>query len=217
MLDCARLAALNLHGSLLPKYRGRCPVNWVLVKGEEKTGVTLHVMEVKPDAGDIVAQREVEIAFEDTAHSLFLKLASAARTLMKEILPELLRGSIPRVPQRGASSYFGGRRPEDGLVDWSADARTVYNLVRAVTHPYPGAFTFVDEKKLFIWKAQPIDIPRTAADGAVVSLHPLVVSAKQGGLRLVSVQLEGEAESTAEEFVATHQLKLEGKRLGGTL
>ncbi|HVN26009.1 MAG TPA: formyltransferase [Syntrophorhabdales bacterium] len=217
ILDCARLAALNLHGSLLPKFRGRCPVNWVLIKGEKKTGVTLHVMEVKPDAGDIVAQREVDITFEDTAHSLFLKLASAARTLMKEILPQLLSGEVPRAPQTGASSYFGGRRPEDGLVDWSANAHTVYNLIRAVTHPYPGAFTFVDEKKLFIWKAEPMDIPSAVPAGTVISLRPFVVAASQGALRLVSVQLEGEPESTAEEFVDTHKLKLEGKHLGGTL
>ncbi len=215
MLDTARVAALNLHGSLLPKFRGRCPVNWVLIEGEKKSGVTLHVMEAKPDAGDIVAQREVEISFDDTAHSLFLKLASAARLLMRDILPQLLSGNFPRKAQAGASSYYGGRRPEDGLIDWSNNVLTVYNLIRAVTHPYPGAFTFIEGKKLFIWRAEPLAITHAAPGGAVISTNPLLVATDQGALRLISVQLNGEPEFSAEAFVKAHQL--EGKRLGGAL
>ena len=215
MLDTARVAALNLHGSLLPKFRGRCPVNWVLIEGEKKSGVTLHVMEAKPDAGDIVAQKEVGITFDDTAHSLFLKLADAARLLMRDILPQLLSGNFPRVPQTGTSSYFGGRRPEDGLIDWSSDALAVYNLIRAVTHPYPGAFTFFEGKKLFIWKAEPLEIAHTAPGGTFISTNPLLVATDQGALRLISVQLNGESEISAEAFVKAHHL--EGKRLGGAL
>jgi methionyl-tRNA formyltransferase len=215
MLDTARVAALNLHGSLLPKFRGRCPVNWVLIAGEKKSGVTLHVMEAKPDAGDIVAQREVEITFDDTAHSLSLKLASVARLLMRDVLPQLLSGKFPRVAQAGASSYYGGRRPEDGLIDWSNDALTVYNLIRAVTHPYPGAFTFIEGKKLFIWKAEPLSIAHTAPSGTIISTNPLLVATDQGALRLISVQLNGEPEFSAEAFVKAHQL--EAKRLGGAL
>jgi len=215
MLDMARIAALNLHGSLLPKFRGRCPVNWVLIKGEQKSGVTLHVMEAKPDAGDIVAQKEVEITFDDTAHSLFLKLASAARLLMRDILPQLISGRFPRMAQTGPSSYYGGRRPEDGLIDWSHDALTIHNLIRAVTHPYPGAFTFMEGKKLFIWRAEPLQIAHTAPSGTFISTNPLLVATKQGALRLISVQLDGEPETAAEVFVKAHQL--EGKRLGGAL
>ena len=213
MLDTARVAALNLHGSLLPKFRGRCPVNWVLIKGEQKSGVTLHVMEAKPDAGDIVAQKEVEIAFDDTAHSLFLKLASAARLLMRDILPQLLSGSFPRMAQTGPPSYYGGRRPEDGLIDWSHDALTIYNLIRAVTHPYPGAFTFMEGKKLFIWRAEPVQIRHTAPSGTFISTNPLLVATDKGAIRLISVQLNGESEASAEIFVEAHQLQ--GKRLGG--
>jgi methionyl-tRNA formyltransferase len=216
ILDTARVAALNLHGSLLPKFRGRCPVNWVLIEGEKKSGVTLHVMEAKPDAGDIVAQREVEITFDDTAHSLFLKLASAGRLLMRDILPQLLSGTFPRQAQTGTSSYFGGRRPEDGLIDWSNSALTVYNLIRAVTHPYPGAYTFIEGKKLFIWKAEPLAIAHTApSSGTVISTNPLLVATAQGALRLISLQLEGEPEFSAEAFVEARHL--EGKRLGGAL
>jgi methionyl-tRNA formyltransferase len=215
ILDTARVAALNLHGSLLPKFRGRCPVNWVLIEGEKRSGVTLHVMEAKPDAGDIVAQREVEITFDDTAHSLFLKLAAAARLLMRELLPELLSGRFPRVPQAGASSYYGGRRPEDGLIDWGNDVVAVYNMIRAVTHPYPGAFTFIDGKKLFIWRAEALDVAHAAPGGTVISTNPLLVAADRGALRLISVQLDGEPEIASETFVKAHQL--EGKQLGGAL
>jgi methionyl-tRNA formyltransferase len=215
VLDTASVAALNLHGSLLPKFRGRCPVNWVLIAGEKKSGVTLHVMEVKPDAGDIVAQREVEITLDDTAHSLFLKLASAARLLMRDILPQLLSGSFPRVAQTGTSSYYGGRRPEDGLIDWSNNALAVYNLIRAVTHPYPGAFTYIGGKKLFIWKAEPLEIAHTAQSGAIISTNPLLVATDRGALRLISVQLDGEPEISAETFI--NALQLEGKHLGGAL
>ncbi len=219
ILDTAKIAALNLHGSLLPKFRGRCPVNWVLIKGEKQSGVTLHVMEVKPDAGDIVAQREVEITFDDTAHSLFLKLADAARSLMKDTLPQLLSGRFPRVPQTGASSYYGGRRPEDGLIDWSTDSLTIYNLIRAVAHPYPGAFTFFEGKKLFIWKAEPLNIAHNGPAGAIISTDPLLVAARTGALRIISAQLNGEPEMSAEAFVRLYGLahSLTGKRLGGTL
>jgi methionyl-tRNA formyltransferase len=214
ILDAAGITALNLHGSLLPKFRGRCPVNWVLIAGEEKTGVTLHVMETKPDAGDIVGQKEVTIAFDDTAHSLFLKLAQAGRDLMRELLPKLQNGTFTRTPQAGQSSYYGGRKPEDGRIDWHKDARAVYNLVRAVAHPYPGAFTFMDEKKLFIWKALPEEITHKAPFGSVISTSPLLVATDKGALRLLSLQLGDGPELTAEEFARTH--KLEGKRLGGT-
>ena len=214
MLDTARIAALNMHGSLLPKFRGRCPVNWVLIEGETKTGVTLHIMEAKPDAGDIIARKEVEITSDDTAHSLFLKLAHAARLLMKEVLPQLLAGSFARKPQEGPSSYYGGRRPEDGLIDWHKDARAVYNLIRAVTHPYPGAYTFFEGKKLLIWKAHPEEAVHKAPCGTVISTNPLLVAAEHGALRLASLQLDGESELPAETFLKVHRLG--GKRLGGT-
>jgi methionyl-tRNA formyltransferase len=213
ILGSARVAALNMHGSLLPKFRGRCPVNWVLIEGETKTGVTLHVMEAKPDAGDIVAQQEVEITSDDTAHSLFLKLTAAARLLMREMLPQLLAGSFCRKPQEGPSSYYGGRKPEDGLIDWHKDARAVYNLIRAVTHPYPGAFTFLEGKKLFIWKAQFEEALHNAPCGTVISTNPLLIATEHGALRPASLQLDGESELPAETFLKVHPL--EGKRLGG--
>ncbi len=215
VLDIPRIAPLNLHGSLLPAFRGRCPVNWVLVEGAARTGMTLHVMEVKPDAGDIVAQKEVAIAFEDTAHSLFLKLASAARDLMREVMPALERGVFERMPQVGPSSYYGGRGPGDGIIDWTGDAVRVYNLVRAVTHPYPGAFTFLDGRKLFIWKAVPLDEEKQGPPGRVLSVDPLIVKAGRGAVQVLSLQLEGEEEMDAGRFAALHDLTMES--LGGRI
>jgi methionyl-tRNA formyltransferase len=212
-LAIPRIAAMNLHGSLLPKFRGRCPVNWVLIEGEKKTGVTLHIMEAKPDAGDIVAQQEVAIAFEDTAHTLALKLADASRAVIKDTMPFLEAGNFKRRPQTGASSYYGGRKPDDGVIDWSKGANDIYNLTRAVTHPYPGAFTFLDGKRLFVWKALPeagaIDQPV----GAIVSTDPLRVQTGDGFLRVLSVQLEGSEEMDSSTFVSAHDIA--NKSLGG--
>ena len=141
LLAAARIAALNMHGSLLPKYRGRVPVNWAVLHGETETGATLHVMEAKPDAGDIVAQQAVPILPDDTAKDVFDKLTVAAEIALWNVLPQLLRGDVPRRSNDlSAGSYFGGRKPEDGRIDWTQPTQTVYNLIRAVAPPYPGAF-----------------------------------------------------------------------------
>ena len=214
ILEVPGIAPLNLHGSLLPRFRGRCPVNWVLIEGEELTGLTLHLMEVKPDAGDVVAQKEVAIDFEDTAYTLALKLVSAARSLMAEVMPLLEAGSFEARPQTGAPSYYGGRKPEDGIIDWTKSAKSIYNLVRAVTHPYPGAYTFLDGRKLFIWRSVPEECGPPGPPGAVLSLKPLLVGTGEGVLRVTSLQREGEAEMSAETFVARQRLPM--KSLGGT-
>jgi len=214
ILDIPKVGAFNLHGSLLPKFRGRCPVNWVLIAGERETGLTLHYMLEKPDAGDIVAQKKVDIDFEDNVYTVYMKMAEAARELMKGILPQLNEGTFTRKPQMGVSSYFGGRKPEDGIVVWEKDALSIYNLTRAITHPYPGAFTYLDGKKFYIWRAFPEDLSRNELPGRVVSLEPFTVSTGKGGLRLLSVQLEGEEEMDGGTFTRLHNV--EGKIFGGT-
>lgn len=216
VLDIPRVGAFNLHGSLLPKFRGRCPVNWVLIEGETQTGLTLHSMVEKPDAGDIIARRALDIAFDDTAYTLFMKMAQEARILMREVLPSIADGSFAGTPQTvlGPSSYFGGRKPEDGLISWEKDAVAVYNLTRAITHPYPGAFTYLDGKKLFIWKAYPEDGSWDREPGAIVSTKPLLVNTGKGGLKLLRVQWEGEDEADGDTFAAAHEL--DNKILGGT-
>jgi methionyl-tRNA formyltransferase len=215
ILAVPKIGAFNLHGSLLPKFRGRCPVNWVLIEGEKTTGITLHAMVEKPDAGDIVAQRAIDISFDDNARSLFMKMAKEARTLMKEVLPLIQNGSFQRTPQAslGSSSYFGGRKPEDGLIAWNKDAVSIYNLTRATTHPYPGAFSYLDGKKFFVWQAYPEEGVSNNTPGAILSTNPLTVGAGRGTVKLLRVQLEGELEMDGETFAATHDI--DNKILGG--
>lgn len=216
VLVLPRRGALNLHGSLLPRYRGRAPVNWVLVNGEKETGVSLHYMTVKPDAGDLVDQEKVAISRLDTAYTLFRKLESAAGRLLDRALPALAEGTAPRARQDASlRSYFGGRRPEDGRIDWSWPVERVYDLVRAVTHPYPGAFTTRGGKKLLVWWAVPLGVPASAPAGRVVAVDRdgIVVGTGEGALRLVTVQLEGQPELPACAFALVDNLT-PGDRLG---
>ena len=158
ILACAKIAALNMHGSLLPKYRGRAPVNWAILHGETQTGATLHIMEVKPDAGDIVGQSAVSIGPNETATDVFSKVSQAAVAVMNEVLSSLIQGNVPRKPnelQKG--SYFGGRKPSDGQIHWNHKAVQVHNLVRAVAPPYPGAFT--------VHQGQTMIVGRTSLNG----------------------------------------------------
>jgi len=222
LLELPRLGALNLHGSLLPQYRGRCPVNWVLINGETETGVTLHYMEVKPDKGDMVAQQRIAISLTDTALNLFAHMTVAAAEVIREAYPLLRAGQAPRIPQdHGQSSYFGGRRPEDGRIDWHKSAMEVYNLMRAVTHPYPGAFTYFQGKKLLIWEGQPLAASAHTPDhaagspGHVLGGLPgggLLVAAGNGHFLIQRAQWEGEPEFMGP-VVATWEY-LVGKRLG---
>ncbi len=158
VLAAARLAALNLHPSLLPAYRGRAPINWVLVNGETETGITLHHMVAKADAGDVVAQRAVPIAPRDTALSLYLKVEQAGIELLAEALPLVAAGRAPRIPQDlSRSTYFGRRRPEDGRIDWSWPATRIDRLVRAVAPPWPGAFAEIDGRRVLIAAGEPAE------------------------------------------------------------
>ena len=195
LLAAGAKGALNMHGSLLPKYRGRVPVNWAVIKGERETGATLHDMVEKPDAGDIVDQQAVPILPDDTAVEVFRKVTLAAEIVLHRSLPLLIADKAPRVKQDLArGSYFGGRKPEDGRIDWNDTAEVVHNLVRGVAPPYPGAFTTVAGKTLRILKSlrQPArsgDFPAPTlfvADGAC-----LAQCADGSVLCLVDVELGG--------------------------
>jgi methionyl-tRNA formyltransferase len=204
VLDIPAHGALNLHGSYLPTYRGRVPVNWAVINGESETGATLHYMVEKPDAGDIVDQERVEIAFTDTALDVFHKVTAAAVTVISRAWPLLREGKATRLPMDLASgSYFGGRKPADGRIDWTRPAVQIYNLVRGVTHPYPGAFTHLDGRKVVIWQAWPV--AGTGESGRIMSHNPLRVGTGEGLLEIRSLQVEGEAEMSAAAFVETNR------------
>jgi methionyl-tRNA formyltransferase len=148
-LDMPKRGALNMHGSLLPKYRGRAPIHWAIIQGETATGASLHYMLDKPDAGALVDQQSVPILENDTALEVSMKVAEAAQQVLARSLPKLIAGSAAARPlDLSQGSYFGRRRPEDGRIDWRAGARAIHDLVRAVAPPFPGAFTEVNGVRL---------------------------------------------------------------------
>jgi UDP-4-amino-4-deoxy-L-arabinose formyltransferase / UDP-glucuronic acid dehydrogenase (UDP-4-keto-hexauronic acid decarboxylating) len=208
ILSIPSKGALNFHGSLLPKYRGRAPVNWVLVYGEKETGVTLHYMVKKPDAGDIVAQKKISIAEEDTALTLYKKLIPLTRQIMLETIPLLTKGTAPRIPQdHSKATYFGGRKPEDGKINWSKYSREIYNLVRAVTHPYPGAFTFLNGQKVYVWWGKSSNEKENGTPGTIGSTQPLTISCGKGLFKIDKIQVEGQEEMDGTRWAKEHSIQ----------
>ena len=191
LLALAPKGAFNLHGSLLPKYRGRAPINWALLNGESETGVTLHKMVAKADAGDIVAQEKVAITDTDTALTLHAKVREAAEVLLDKTLPLIEAGSYKTTAQdESQASYFGRRSADDGQIDWNRSAKEINCLIRAVTEPYPGAFTYLGARKMIIWRARVLDDNQGKAAGTVLSSDPLRIACGQGALEIVSGQSE---------------------------
>jgi len=183
LLALAKKGAFNLHGSLLPRYRGRAPANWVLVNGETETGVTLHRMVKRADAGAIVAQQRVAIERSDTGLTLHAKLRTAASDLLRDTLPNMLQGKITETPQdESKATVFGRRTPADGKLVWAKPAEELFNLVRAVTRPYPGAFCAVGEHKLIVWSAEVVGGNEGQAPGRVISVDPLRIACGQDSL-----------------------------------
>lgn len=191
ILNLAPKGAFNLHGSLLPKYRGRAPLNWVLVNGESETGVTLHRMVNRADAGDIVAQQAVAIGADDAALTLHRKLCAAATELLSRALPAILAGTTDERPQdHSQATYVGRRTPEDGRLDWELPAQTLHNLVRAVSDPWPGAFGYAGANKFIVWKSRVRHYLPAAKPGTVLSIAPLIVACQDGALEIVTGQTE---------------------------
>ena len=219
LLEIPAHGAFNLHGSLLPRYRGRAPVNWVLVNGEVETGVTLHHMTPRADDGDIVAQARVAIEPEDTAATLGDKLAGAASELLDAVLPAIADGSAPRIPQdESQASYFGGRRPDDGALHWQRSAQQCCDLIRAVTQPFPGAFTYAGDRRIIVWEARPVPVPagaepRQAEPGMVLSAEPFVVACGEGALEIRFGEAEGGVYRNGAQLAAELAL-VAGMRLG---
>ncbi len=184
ILDRAARGAVNMHGSYLPKYRGRAPANWAILHGETQIGVTLHHMVKRADAGDIVDQEAVDIGPEETTADVTVKCVAAARRVLARQIDALLAGTAPRIPQdESQATYFGGRKPEDGRIDWSKKATDIVNLVRAVSEPYPGAFSDVNGKRLFVWRAKAV--AGQGKPGTLISAVPPVVASGQGAVQLM--------------------------------
>lgn len=189
LLSLAPMGGFNLHGSLLPRYRGRAPINWALLHGETETGVTLHKMVKRPDAGDIVGQRSIAIELQDTALTLHTKARDAAKSLLSDLLPVMMSGDIRLTPQdESQASYFGRRTASDGEIHWQKSAAEINNLIRAVTEPYPGAFTYLGERKIVIWSGRPLQLQHNKQPGTVLSVEPLVIACGEDALEVLSGQ-----------------------------
>ena len=195
-LALAPLGAFNMHGSLLPRYRGRAPINWAVLNGEPRIGMTLHRMVREPDAGAIVDQEGVDIGPRDTAEQAFRKVLPCARRVLARQIDALLAGTAAETPQdESGATYFGGRKPEDGRIDWTQPSLRIFNLVRAVTDPYPGAFTDVGRSRLMVWWAEhesPAAQGRSGGPGEVLSVNPLVVGTGDGALELARTEWRGD-------------------------
>ena len=192
ILGMPRLGAWNIHGSLLPKYRGRAPINWAVLHGEKRIGMTLHRMVKSADAGAVVDQEGVEIGPRDTAEQAFRKVLPCARHVLARQIDALLAGTVKETPQDESQvTYFGGRKPEDGRINWGQTSTQIFNLIRAVTDPYPGAFVDVGPARLMVWWAE-TDTPATrgkrGAPGEILSVTPLVVATADGAVELTKTE-----------------------------
>jgi methionyl-tRNA formyltransferase len=198
--------ALNMHGSLLPKYRGRVPVNWAVIHGERQTGASLHYMELKPDAGDLVDQQAVPILPDDTAGQVFAKVTVAAEQVLDRSLPALLLGKAARKRlDLKSGSYYGRRRPEDGRIDWSQPAWTVHNLIRAVAPPYPGAYSSAGGKPLRLLGSHYPDEPAKHRKPTLYAERGRCYADCGDRKRIEILQLEWDGRTMdAAEFAAHH-------------
>ena len=215
ILEMPPEGCLNLHGSLLPRYRGRCPVNWALIHGEKETGVTLHYMTPKPDDGDIVGQKRVVIDNNDTALSLHKKLGITASDLLSEVLPKIREKRAERLPQdKSKASYFSGRGPKDGEIDWKQDAAGIRNLIRAVTKPYPGAFSWLGNRKCVFWQVRPTEISGDVVPGTTLSTDPLSIACADGAVEVQFGQTENGVYTNGRQLALELNLAI-GMRFDG--
>lgn len=194
VLAAAPLGAINLHPSLLPRYRGRAPINWAILNGERELGLTAHFVDDGVDSGDIVGERSFTLSFDEDVGDALRKLYPLYTSLTHDVLRAMRTGRLERRPQPdGRWPIWPRRRPEDGLIDWSADAESVVNLVRAVARPYPGAFTWNGDSRVTIWKARS-GLPRGPGSiGSIwrVERGRLFVNCGEGSLEVVDFEVEG--------------------------
>ena len=186
----------GMHPTLLPRHRGRAPIPWAILSGLARTGVTLfEIVDPTADSGSIVGQVGLDITHDETATTLFTRIAEAHVELTRELVPQLVAGTAPRIPQDPSrASSWPRRTPTDGIIDWETRAPYLYDWVRAQTRPYPGAFTFLGDEKVIVWGARPVDLAEAAPAGTIVAVGPEgpVVACGEGGLVLEEVQTNGE-------------------------
>ena len=215
VVDAARGGLVVFHASLLPKYRGFAPVNWPLINGERETGVSMFYAAEEMDAGDIIEQRARAITDEEDAGTLDAWLNETVESMLAENLPRLAAGTAPRIPQdHSQATYAIWREPEDGHIDWGRPTREVFNLIRGLTSPYPGAFSLLDGRKLVVWSAEIEREPRAYVGRNPGKVERIIqgegvnVLTGDGTLRLKLVQLEGEDPRRADEVIRRLKTRL---------
>jgi len=194
-IDLAPEGVYGMHPTLLPRHRGRAPIPWAILSGLATTGVTLfQIVDPTADSGPIIGQVDVPIEHDETAGTLYDKLFDAHLDLLRRCVPMMLDGTAPRIAQddRRGSSWLK-RTPADGIIDWETRSPYLYDWVRAQTRPYPGAFTFLGDEKLIVWRVEPVGSERRGAAGVVTGVTPqgIVVACGDGSVLLREVQLEG--------------------------
>lgn len=214
VINKASIAALGTHFSPLPRYRGFAPLNWVLINGEDETAVNLFYLDKKVDNGDIIANRKVKIDYLDDINSLYEKCIGAFTEMMKDTIPLLENNSFQTKKQdESEATYTCARNPDDGLIDWNWDSRKIYNYVRALTYPFPGAFTFFDGKRLIIWSCEEYEIPKYEGiiPGKVIKIikdSGVVVLCGEGAILIKDVVIEGNNRITADKVLTSIRLTL---------
>ena len=196
-IELAREGVFGMHPTLLPRHRGRAPIPWAILSGLARTGVTLfEIVDRTADSGSIVGQMVIDIAPEETATTLFDRIAEAHVALIREVVPQLIARSAPRVLQDSRrASVWPKRTPADGIIDWETRSLYLYDWVRAQTRPYPGAFTFLGDEKVVVWRARPVELDAEAPAGTIVAERPEgpVVACGEGGLLLEEVETGADA------------------------
>lgn len=197
------LGCINVHASLLPKYRGAAPINWCIINGEKKTGVTTMYMDRGMDTGDILMQRETEIKDDETAGQLHDRLALLGAELLIETLGGIERGSVARKAQdHSEATYAPQLNRETGRVDWNNEAQSIYNLVRG-TNPRPGCYTQYRQQRMKLWGARVLDRNSTGTPGEIteVSAEGLAVQTGRGTLLLTEIQMPSSRRMTVDEYL----------------
>ena len=188
IIEAPKILAFNVHGSLLPKYRGRTPHVWSIINNETKTGITAHLIDSGCDTGDIIEQVEIKIDSQDTGASILKKYEVTYFPLVKRVLDKIKTNELKTIPQNNsAATYFGKRTPEDGLINWSWQRERIYNWVRAQAFPYPGAFTFYLNKKVIIdWiDLDDYGFDSNIPDGTIITIEPIRVKTPNGVVRVI--------------------------------
>jgi methionyl-tRNA formyltransferase len=188
ILETLKIGALGFHGSAnpLPKGKGRSPINWSLIQGEKRFLLHLFLLDSGVDSGDVIDVLEFDILDYDDCRTLYYKVAICGRKLISKNIHSILKGSFKPIPQVGESSYYPKRKPEDGLINWNLNVFKIYNLIRGITRPYPGAFSYINGLKFTIWRAVPFDTKinyKTQNNGEVVEIFSkksILIKCKDG-------------------------------------